>query len=197
MPYSYTNRKGVTYYLHRIAPGSRAGAARLVMKRGIGKGALDAVPPGCEVAENVNGQVSVRRIPRRVISEIEEEAVRAALKKHAREKYKFEIRGRRIVIYKPRTDADEHARRFSELAPRGAREAMERELREDMLRRMTYLPILRVTLENKERRTFCVERMCYRSSVDGWLYVLGPMPLAAALDESVPRLGRDSFFELW
>lgn len=195
MPYGYTNRKGVTYYLHR-SPGRR-GRVRLVMKRSAGRGTLDAVPEGHEVVENVNGQVSVRRIPRRVISEIEEAAVQAALRKHRREEYRFEISGERILVYQPNGDADEHARRLSGLAPPEEREATERELRESMRRRMTYSPVLRLSLADGKKRTFDIERMCYRSSVDGWLHVLGPMPLAAALDESVPRLGRDSFFELW
>lgn len=195
MPYGYTNRKGVTYYLHRSP--RRTGETRLVMKRVLGKGALDAVPEGHEVVESVNGQVSVREIPRRAISEIEEAAVSASLKRHGRQEYRFEIKGRRIVICEPNADADEHARRLSELAPPEEREATERELRESMRRRMSYSPVLRLSLADGKKRTFDIERMCYRSFVDGWLYVLGPMPLAAALDESVPRLGRDSFFEMW
>ena len=182
----------MTYHLRRTQTAD--GKSRYVMKRSPGEGALEAVPDGYEVVENVNGQVSIRRFPRRFISEVEEAAVSAALRKHGREDHRFEIKGRRIVIYKPRLDAAEYASRLSQMVAPDRREAVERELREEAERRMSYSPVLRFTLVNEKKRTFHAERMCYLSSIDGWLEIAWWVPLPRALDAFVPHLGQESFF---
>jgi hypothetical protein len=69
-PYSYTNRRGDTYFLHTVV--RKNGKTAYAMKRKLGDGALDDLPDGYEVAESINGAVSVRRPPKRVITEAEE-----------------------------------------------------------------------------------------------------------------------------
>jgi len=60
-----------------------------------------------------------------------------------------------------------------------------------------YSPELRFNLLDPTRRLFGAERMCYRSSVDGWLE-LGQMgPVAQLARALIPTLGTDQFFELW
>ena len=55
----FTNWRGVTYVLCSIA--TKAGKTRLVASRTVVGTPLSAMPEGYEFAENVNGQVSVRR----------------------------------------------------------------------------------------------------------------------------------------
>lgn len=68
--YSYTNRKGKTYYLHRST--SQAARQRYYFSPTPGDNAIDDLPEGYEVRENVNGQVSAGRSRARIIT-LEEE----------------------------------------------------------------------------------------------------------------------------
>ena len=58
MAFAHTNSRGVTYYLHAR---KRKGKLAYIFAREVGPGALDALPPGNEVRESVNGQVSAGR----------------------------------------------------------------------------------------------------------------------------------------
>lgn len=77
MAFRYTNRKGKSYYLHGHE--TRGRRVRYVFARRIGDGALDEIPPGYEVRENINGQVTLGKVRPRLISEVEERAVRSEL----------------------------------------------------------------------------------------------------------------------
>ncbi len=71
----YVNRKNVTYYLHMRR--TAAGGTVYVMTRS-SEGALEAFPPGMEIVENVNAQVSVRMRRKRIITAAEESLIRTA-----------------------------------------------------------------------------------------------------------------------
>lgn len=58
-PLAYTNGKGVTYYLHEGR--TQSGKPRYFFARSVRDGSLAELPTGFEVAESVNGVVSVRR----------------------------------------------------------------------------------------------------------------------------------------
>jgi hypothetical protein len=62
-----------------------------------------------------------------------------------------------------------------------------------------YTPVLRFTLLDPTQRWFGAKRMCYRSSIDGWLELMqtGLRPVAELARELIPTLGTDQFFELW
>jgi len=61
-----------------------------------------------------------------------------------------------------------------------------------------YEPVLRFNLLDPAERRFGVERMCYRSSVDGWLELkLTKGPVEELARELISTLGTDQFFELW
>ena len=64
-------------------------------------------------------------------------------------------------------------------------------------RHAQYMPVLRFILLDPTSRLFGAERMCYRSSVDGWLKLMQMGPVAQLAHELVPTLGTDQFFELW
>ncbi|HYG40812.1 MAG TPA: hypothetical protein VD908_19445 [Cytophagales bacterium] len=53
MPYSYKNKKGVTYYLHQREGTGNKGQGRLFFfSRETGRETLDQVPDGYKVVEN-------------------------------------------------------------------------------------------------------------------------------------------------
>ena len=93
---SYVNRKNITYYLH-LRP-TATGKVGYVMTRS-SEGALDVIPPGMEIVENVNAQVSVRVRRKRIITEAEEMLVRKELEALALTHYRVEIKNRTWLLY--------------------------------------------------------------------------------------------------
>jgi len=56
---------------------------------------------------------------------------------------------------------------------------------------------MRFTLHDEDRRTFVVERFCFRGLVDDWMFIGLPDSLDVVLQEFLPHLGQESFFELY
>lgn len=210
--FHYTNRKGVTYYLH--ASRRRDGQVRYTMKRS-DEGALAELPEGYEVVESVNAQVSVRRPRPRWITEREQQAVQAALDQNNLDTYRFEIRAKRITIFEPDTNPNELIEElYGESAPPLLSEDLDRMLRdrvgaevydayrkqqaeryrENILTRTHYSPVLRFTLIDPKSRRFLVERMVFRGE-EHW-HELDRLGLDDALSRYIPHLGRESFFDL-
>ena len=73
------------------------------------------------------------------------------------------------------------------------------EIRADRERYGQYTAEMRFILTDAERRLFRAERMCYRSSVDGWLPLrnIGTASIEQLARRLVPTLGTDAFFELY
>jgi len=210
--FTYTNRRGVTYYVHEAW--TKTGARRYVAKR-TAQGALAQLPAGREIVENVNGQVSVRAARPVTILPLEERLVQQVLAKHGREKYRVEVKGRDIIVYEPESDADELAEILNPRRPLDAlgkaldkmmlakvgkaawkqylRQKKE-QVRQGLERTMRYSPVLRFRMDDDERRRLSVERMSYRAE-GGWLWLKSDMPLAAACERYVPLLGTDDMFE--
>ena len=96
---THTNRLGQVYTLCRI---ESARGPRYVMAREVVGEALTSLPVGYEIAENVHGQVSVRKIRPAVFAPEELQAVRDVLAGRAETKaYRAEPQGKAIVIYHP------------------------------------------------------------------------------------------------
>lgn len=210
--FSYVNRKNVTYYLHLRR--TSTGNGGYVMTRS-SEGALEAIPPGMEIVENVNAQVSVRMRRKRIITAEEESLVRKALEKLALTHYRVELKNRTIVIYEPHGTCDETTRRHDEFPESNAlalialqrlrtvlgddqvdeylaqkrQEALARAQREE-----SYDPVLQLTLSRTNDRSFTVERMAY-SGEGGWRFV-ALVSLQEAVVTYLPRLGKPSFFDM-
>ncbi len=50
---------------------------------------------------------------------------------------------------------------------------------------------------DRETRAFATERFCFRGSVDDWIHIGGPGPLAEQVEKYVKHLGRESMYELF
>lgn len=211
--FHYTNRKGVTYYLHGHT--GRGGSVRYTLKRDR-EGALPELPPGYEVVENVNGQVSARQIRPRKITDEEEAIVLSGLAQHGLDTWQIEVKGNDLTIFEPDTELLNSASDFNPLKDLpgdiGNRlEAMAREqfgddavndylrerqsqLRKSLEEAMRYEAVMRFRLVAPKRREFEVARMTY-SGHGGW-YPLDFTSLEEGVKKFVPHLGKDSFFEL-
>ena len=181
MAYAHTNRKGVTYYLHRR---ERKGRPRYVFCRAPGEGAVDVIPEGYEVRESMNGQVSLAKARPRLITPAEEAVVRRALPAQCR----LEVKGRLITIYEPNSGPAELMQTADPWLRRALSKHIERFTR--------FEPVMRLRLEDDELRLFEVTRMHF-SGEGGWTYPLGMGSIDEMSRKFVPHVGRDSFFELY
>ncbi len=211
MAVAYTNRKGVTYYLHRAV--TRSGAPRYFFAREPGPGPqgepVEEVPPGYQIVESVNGVVSLaRERPAEILPE-EVELVEAAIRRHPKAgNYRVSVRGRRIVVHeRVGPDAEELAAQLGGLGfgVRTLAERLRERVEADLDRHAQFAPVLRFTLltprsmagvESAGERRFGVERWCYLGRIDGWLDLYREEPLEALVRDTVPTLGTDAFYEL-
>ena len=195
MPITYTNRKGVTYYLCRGS--TRTGKPRYTFARQPRDTSVEELPEGFKISESVNGVVSLARDAPTQLLPAEVAAVEAAVCRHPRAcKYRVDVRRDRVDIYEQTgADAEDLAPALG-LAGFDLRGRME-ELREHLERRAHYSPVLRFVLADPADRTFRVERMCYLGSIDDWITLLPTGPLGDLARRLVPTLGTDAFFELF
>jgi hypothetical protein len=199
MPVVYTNRKGITYHLCRGV--TKTGKPRYYFAREPKGEPVEEVPEGWKISESVNGIVSlVRERPAQIRPE-EVESVESMVRRHPKSRnYRVAVKENRIEIYeRAGLSADEliSVMRGAGLLELGQADRLEDALGDTLDRRAQFTPVLRFTLVDAENRTFRIERMCYRSSVDGWIDVgsLGQVDRLAR--QMVPTLGSDRFFELF
>ncbi|MFH1726447.1 MAG: hypothetical protein ABII00_17695 [Elusimicrobiota bacterium] len=194
MPVTYRNRKRYLYYLRRKA--AKNGKQRYFFSRKPIGDPVEEIPAGFEIVESVNAVVSLRKIAAPVIPAAEIGKVESVLKLYRHlEYYKAEARKRDIVVYE-RLGALSRAF-LSGLSGRPHGPVSELESRPlDPGKNARYEPVMRFRLVDAKARTYTVERMCYRSSVDGWLSLHDLGPLSALAKRYLPHLGRESFFEL-
>jgi hypothetical protein len=184
---TYTNRKGQSYYLCEVA--SKRGKKRCVFAKAITGTPVTALPKGYEITESVNGVVSLRKTGASSIPESEVEVVRQALSEHKLGAYCVEAKKDAIIVFQP-LGAVADANFMRRL------EGMGSTLAAEFNRHVRFDPIMRFVLVDAESREFEAERMCYRSSVDGWLSLHATQKLPALCKRYFPHLGEESFFEL-
>ncbi len=197
MPVNYTNRKGITYTLYRGE--SKTRKPRYYFGRsGQGQGeTVTELPPGFTISESVNGVVSLIKDRPALILPEELAAIEAAVQRHPEaRRYRVAVKHNRIEVYE-RVGPD-YATVLGDMHMIGlSRPGLDERLQDLEEQHARYSPELRFILLDSTRRLFGAERMCYRSSVDGWLE-LGQMgPVAQLARALIPTLGTDQFFELW
>jgi hypothetical protein len=171
MPVTYTNRKGMTYYLCRGV--TKTGKPRYYFAREPKGEPVEQIPEGFKISESVNGIVSLAKDRPALIWPEEVAAVEAAVRQHPKSnKYRVNVKHNRIEVYEQvGLDAEELA---SALAQEGLGiPGLANRLRPTMEDRAQFTPVLRFILADAERRTFRVQRWCYLGSIDDWIDV-GP-----------------------
>ncbi len=206
-PYSYTNKRGQTYYLHVVA--RSGGRTRYALRANKG-GALANLPKGFEVRENVHGLVSVRRWRPRRFTPLEEKLLLTAMERTRPFAYELDINGKAATVYASAEDRKcflesldaEFADGFADALTKALAKRYSPELvamfrarrKEQNAKRPRFYPLLRFVIVDERERRFAVERVCF-SGESSWIR-LETLPLAAALMKYLPHLGRDSFFDL-
>ena len=197
MPITYTNRKGVTYTLYRGQ--TSTGKPRYNFGRadkGQGEPVME-LPSGFKISESVNGVVSpVKERPSLI--QLEEMAViEEVMDEHPQAtRYRVVAKKARIEIYEnagPDFDVLLDALHIDSLSRPGLVE----QLYAIEERHAHYAPVMRFTLLDPEQRRFGAERMCYMSSVNGWLKLVQMGPLTELAHTLIPTLGTEQFFELY
>jgi hypothetical protein len=98
MPFTYTNRKGSTYYLCQAT--TKTGKIRYYFAREPKATSVENIPDGYQVEESVNGIVSLVKVHPHLISTEELASVDSALKRHPHgHNYRAVIKNNQIVIY--------------------------------------------------------------------------------------------------
>jgi hypothetical protein len=189
MAFTYTNRKGRTYHLHRRE--TRNGKTRYVFAREPGEGAVEGIPEGYEVRENVNGIVSLARARPRKIGEEEEQAVRSVMARIGLDDYRVEVKDDAIVVFEPDRSRPELEEIIRFLGPFGKNPRV----MDVLTKGTTYSPALRFVLVDEQARDFDVERMTYTGEA-GWSWPLEQGSIADLAGSFLPHLGKDSFYEL-
>jgi len=196
MPITYTNRKGVTYYLCQGV--TRTGKPRYYFAREPQGDPLEQIPAGYIISESVNGIVSlVRACPAQILPD-EVAAVESAVRRHPKSRnYRVGIKQNRIEVYeRVGPDVDNLAPIFRELGVMGP--GLTERLQARLDQNAQFAPVMRFILKDTERRIFQAQRMCYRGSIDGFIDLHGELGAIEELARQlVPTLGTDEFFELF
>jgi hypothetical protein len=188
MSIEHVTRTGQLYHLHGKA--GKGGRPNYYFSTDAKGSLVDLVPDGYEIYENVPGQVFLRRIPKKLISDEELEWTRAALKAQAEEwRHKTEVKKNIITVYETNDDTEF----VRELAP-WINPAREKQFR---IQHAHYMAVLRFTLMDPARRLFTAERFCFRGSVDDWISLGPSATLPALIKKYIKHLGQDSFYELF
>ena len=220
MKIEHTNRFGKKFYLHAVR--NQKGSLRYVMKRSE-DGAASGIPDGCEICEDVNGVVSIRKVVSQLIREEEVQLVRSKLVELGLRGYRVGIKDKYLTVYEPEQDEEsirdylktmddlerkeiEHlasflpphhpmAEKVLEFIERKQSLPSDKKVRE-MLESSRVAPILRFILKDKKKRVFRVERMTFRGE-GGWHDLYDSLPLQKAVNKYLRHLGKESFFDLY
>jgi hypothetical protein len=195
MPVTFQNRKGAVYYLHEGT--TKTGKPRYFFSREQSGPLVDEIPPGFEITESVNGIVSLRRAGPPLISDEEVQLVRTALDQVPRLRH-YQVGRQRnaLLIYEPSSVWEPDDPFILRLAKNGSASDLAERLREYSEQYGQYTAVMKFTLVDRQARSFEAHRMCYRSSVDGWLS-LDEGDLRTLVRRYVKHLGQDSFYELY
>ncbi len=199
MPVTYTNRKGLLYYLCQGV--TKTGKPRYYFAREPKGEMLEQIPEGYEISESVNGIVSlVKARPAQILPK-EIAAVEAAVRRHPKSRnYRVSVKHDQINVYErigpDVDDLMDVLRKSLHDLPTPSQTTLGR-VQSDLDRHAQFTPVMRFVLADAEQRTFGVQRMCYLGSIDDWIGIgeYGQIDeLAARL---IPKLGTDKFFELY
>jgi len=194
MPITYTNRKDVTYYLHRGQ--TKTGKPRYFFSRKEQGDLVNNIPEDFEIRESPNGIVSLARVRPLRIHDSEVKVVQDTLDRHPKAvDYRLDIKPASITVYERvgptvNTLVDIFSKYRIPVNPDGVEEVGK--LLDNDAR---YEPILRFELEDEKARIFSADRVIY-SGKGGWLN-LDSDHLESLVSRLIPLLDTEDFFELY
>ena len=189
---TYTNRKGVAYYLGKKT--TKAGRSRYFFYRQPKGEPVEEIPKGYEINENVNGIVSLAKKRPLLILPEEVDAVKRVLIWHPKARnYRLHTRTKYIEIYEMNSpDLAALEERFTidgRLSPEG----------EQVLARLErsgwYYPTMRFVLSDEDQRTFYAELLGYREDdTEEWIPLIPEVSIELLAELMIPRLDGEGFF---
>src|SRR5438105_10944484 len=81
VPITHTNAKGKTYYLHQGT--TKTGKPKYYFSMESNGELAESIPEGFAIYENPNAQVFLRRIPPKIITDVERQVVEDGMRKYA------------------------------------------------------------------------------------------------------------------
>ena len=196
MPISHTNRKGQTFFLCQGI--TKTGKPRYYFSKTARADAREQVPAGHHIEESVNGVVSLVKDRQQLILPEEIQLVEDALRRHPKgNNYRVSAKGKQIVVYERLgPDAEGMADIFGKTLSMYSRQELLEGVQALLDKNAQYSPMLHFKLVNTADRTFCAERATYVSSLPEWVNICDCGPLQELVDEIIPLLDTDEYFEL-
>jgi hypothetical protein len=187
----HTNRRGQTFYLHEGAP--RAGKPNYYFSLSAKGSPVDAVPDGYEVYEHPRGQVFLRKVRARAVSDGEIALVEREIRRHAHlRNSRVDARGRLITVYIPDQEEENSLAELLEEVAGGRRV----DIPAIVTRGRRLSPEFRLKLIDEQRRLFLPQRYCYLGSIDDWIRIGDPGRLRDLVRTYAPHLGKNSWLDL-
>jgi hypothetical protein len=155
----------------------------------------EEIPEGFEIYEHpANDQVFLRKRIPPLITELEKKLVEKELKNlDGPRLYGADVKGEEIIIYQSNENVENLKEIFSSINPFHDASRVDNIIKSEI----TYAPIMKFILDDEKKRTFVVNRYCFRGSIDDWIDIGGPMHLKEASKVFLEHLGKDSFYELF
>jgi hypothetical protein len=190
MPFTYTNRKGFTYFLCQGA--TKTGKPRYYFAREAKGAPVEQIPEGYELEESVNGIVSLIKARPRLIRPGEVAAVEATLKKHPKSKnYRVTVKHDKIIIHESSSPSSGmFGNLLGGMISLGA-------LQNELDRYAQFTQVMRFILVDAEQRDFIAQRWCYLGSIDDWIDIDRTNKIEPLAKRLAPALGTDAFYELY
>ena len=192
MGVEYTNRKGKKYYLN--VGKTKTGKPKYYFSMKIRDQLAEEIPEGFEIYEHpANAQVILRKKIPSIITELEKKLVEKELKEiDGPRLYVADVKGEEIVIYESNENIEDLKDIFGAISPFHDTSRIENTIKSET----TYSPIMKFILDDEKKRTFVVNRYCFRGSIDDWIDIGGPMHLQEASKVFLQHLGKESFYDL-
>jgi hypothetical protein len=196
MPVTYTNRKGIPYYLCQGM--TKNGKVRYTFSRLPRDGAPDQIPEGYRISESVNGVVSLVLSRPPLIYAKELASVEAALARHPkRQDYRAVVKKNQIVIYERTSpDVDILSDLIGNITPL-TQEAVQKRIQELVDKIARFEPVIRFILADPDERKFNAERWRFFGDVDDWIDTGEVGKIEKLARKLVPKLGTENFFDLF
>jgi hypothetical protein len=195
MAVTYTNRRGVTFYLCQSR--TKTGKLRYYFAREPKGRSVEQIPDGFRIGENANGLVWLERDRPALLLPEEIVVVEAAIARHPQPRnYHVGVKHDQIVVSE-RASAGTDDLTAKILGGLGIPAGGFDQLRNTLERHGNFLPVLRFSLSDAERRRFVVNRWCFKGRIDDWIEVGLEGPLTQIVAPAVARLGTDDFFEFF
>ena len=195
MRITHTNRKGQKYYLGKGV--TKTGKPRYFFAKEEKGEPVSEIPEGYEIAESVNGVVSLAKVRPKLINAFEVAAVEGALKKNPKGTYyRVQVKDNMIVVCEQEGGTDRGDALEGLFAKWGVSMGPGMKFLAELEKLANYAPVMRFILKDEEKRMFEGERMTYRGGMDRWRPVLRYGKIGELAEELIPKVGTDDFFDL-